>query len=201
MTLRVPDPPEASVAALHDSLGALAERGQFGARRLRKARPEVLSAALPHQVFILGLADAAEGALDRAEPSGWRYLIEADQEVVASGETRLEGDNTHTFSHINEGPFVRGTVRALAAAETAANEHEHALEFAVLHIPALYLMSVWLQPDGTSELEKSLFIPIAPAPPGLDADEVYTSEAFSTRIAELARNVPSAATGDPTGGG
>ena len=102
MTLRVPDPPEASVAALHDSLGALAERGQFGARRLRKARPEAPSAALPHQVFILGLADAAEGALDRAEPSGWRYLIEADQEVVASGETRLEGDNTHTFSHINE---------------------------------------------------------------------------------------------------
>jgi hypothetical protein len=200
MTLRVPDPPEASVAALHDSLGALAERGQFGARRLRKPQQEQLSAALPHQVFILGLADAAEGALDRAEPSGWRYLIEADKEVVASGETRLDGDDKHTFSHINEGPFVRGTVRALAVAETAADEHERTLEFAVLHVPALYLMSVWLRPEGTSELEKSLFIPIAPAPSGFEANEVYTSEAFSTRIAELAKEVPRAATGDPTGG-
>jgi hypothetical protein len=200
MTLRVPDPPEASVAALHDSLAALAERGQFGVRRLRKARKEQLSAALPHQVFILGLADAAEGALARAAPSGWRYLLEADEEVVASGETRLEAGDRHTFSQINEGPFVRGTVRALAVAEKAANEQERDLEFAVLHVPALYLMSVWLRPDATGQSDQSLFIPIAPAPRGLEADAVYTSEAFSTRIAELAREVPRAAKDDPTGG-
>jgi hypothetical protein len=200
MTLRVPDPPEASVAALQDSLGALAERGQFGARRLRKARQEELSAALPHQVFNLGLADAAEGALVRAQPSGWRYLLEADQEVVASGETRLDGDDRHTFSHINEGPFVRGTVRALAVAEKAAHEHERDLEFAVLHVPALYLMSVWLRPDATAELAESLFIPIAPAPAGLEADQVYTSQEFSARVAELARDVPRTSRDEPTGG-
>jgi hypothetical protein len=200
MTLRVPDPPEASVTALHNSLGALVERGQFGARWLRKGRQEQLSAALPHQVFILGLADAAEGSLSRAEPSGWRYLLEADQVVVASGETRLDGDR-HTFSHVNEGPFVRGTVRALAVAERAANEHERTLDFAVLHVPALYLMSVWLRPEGAGELDAGLFIPIAPAPPGVEADQVYTSQAFSTRIAELAREVPRAARDDLTGGG
>jgi hypothetical protein len=199
MSLRVPDPPYASVAALHNSLKALAERGQFGARPQRKARGEQLSATLPHQVFVLGLADAADGAIDRAKPTGWRYLLEADEEVVASGETRLEADGGHTFAQINQGPFVRGTVRALAAAEEAANTHEHEVEFAVLHVPALYLMSVWLRPNG-GELAGSTFIPIAPAPAGFEPDQVYTAEAFSTRVTELARAVPPTGHEQVTGG-
>ena len=169
-------------------------------RRLRAARPEQLSATLPHQVYVLGLDDAANGDVARAQPSGWRYLLEADREVVASAETRLESDDQHTFSHINEGPFVRGTVRALAVADRAASEHEHALEFAVLHVPALYLMSVWLRPDGRAKSDDSLFIPIAPAPAGVEANEVYTSVAFAGLIADLARRVPRASAEDPTGG-
>ena len=200
MTLRVPEPPEASVAALHDSLGALAERGQFGVRRLRTARPEQLSATLPHQVYVLGLGDAANGDFARAQANGWRYLLEADREVVASAETRLEGDEGHTFSHVNEGPFVRGTVRALAVADRAAGEQERALEFAVLHVPALYLMCVWLRPDAAAKPDDSLFIPIAPAPAGVEANEVYTSDVFATMIADLARRVPHATADDPTAG-
>jgi hypothetical protein len=184
---------------LHESLGVLAARGQFGVPRLRAARPEQLSATLPHQVYVLGLDDAANGEFARAQPSGWRYLLEADREVVASAETRLEGDDQHTFSHINEGPFVRGTVRALAVADRAATEQEHALEFAVLHVPALYLMSVWLRPDAQAKSD-SLFIPIAPAPTGIEANEVYTSEVFASLVADLARGVPRASVDDPTGG-
>ena len=198
MSLRVLDPPYASVTALHHALGALSERGEFGARRLRQARQ--LSATVPHRVFILGLTDAAEGAIDKAEPSGWRYLLEADEEVVASGETRLEGEGRHAFSQINEGPFVRGTVRALAVAEEETSAHERELEFAVLHVPAVYLMSAWLRPDGNGDLDLSLFIPIAPAPPSFEANRVYTGEAFRTSLAELARQVPPSAAEDPTGG-
>ena len=48
MPLRAPEPPEESVAVLRDALGALAQRGQFSARGLRKARPEQLTATAPH---------------------------------------------------------------------------------------------------------------------------------------------------------
>jgi hypothetical protein len=101
---------------------------------------------------------------------------------------------------VNEGPFVRGTVRALAVADRAAGEQEQALEFAVLHVPALYLMSVWLRPDAAAKSDDSLFIPIAPAPAGVAANEVYSSDAFAAMIADLARAVPRATADDPTAG-
>ncbi|SRR5438445_656150 len=202
MPLHVPDPPQDSLAALRDALGALAERGQFSARGLRRARPEQLSATVPHQVFVLGLRDAADGAvLDRAQPVGWRYLLEVEQEVVASAETRSLEDGRHSFSLVNDGPFVRGTVEALALAESVADKEEGAVELRLLHVPALYLMSVWLRPSGAEEAEGGRFIPIAPAPSGIEAGRVYESAEFLARVRELAQAVPELTPDDTRGGG
>src|ERR1041385_498228 len=108
MPLRAPEPPEESVGALREALGALAQRGQFSARGLRKARPEQLPGTAPRPVFVLGLDDGARGGrLDAARAGGWRYLLEDDEAVVASAETGLR-DDRHSFSPLNDGPFVQG---------------------------------------------------------------------------------------------
>ena len=191
MSLRVPDPPYASVAALHNSLKALAERGQFGARPQRKSRGEQLSATLPHQVFVLGLADAADGAIERAKPTGWRYLLEADEEVVASGETRLEGDGGHAFVADQPGPLRarhgacpggRGGSRKRARARARARVRGPPCSRAVPHER---LAAAERRRAGGQHVH-----PDRAGAVGFEPDQVYTAEAFSTRVTELARAVP-----------
>jgi hypothetical protein len=196
---RVPEPPAASVAALRESLAALADRGQFSARSLRETPPADLSASVPHEVFNLGLDAAADGEVERAEPGGWRYLLEADKGVVATAETRAEGGE-HTFSNVNTGPFVKGTVDALAAAEQVEHGREGEVDLRLLHVPALYLMSLWLRPAGATD-DAGVFIPIAPAPPGLEPNRPYEVDEFRKRVRELAQQVPATSHEEPSGGG
>ena len=84
MPLRAPEPPEESVAVLREALGALAQRGQFSARGLRKARPEQLTATASHPVFVLGLDDGArEGRLDAARAGGCGGVVCSVRELPA----------------------------------------------------------------------------------------------------------------------
>ena len=199
--LRAPDPPEASLNVLRESLSALAQRGQFSARGLRRARAGQLSATAPHEVLTLSLADAARGALDGARPTGWRYLLEVESEVVAAAETHSDEGGRHAFAQVNDGPFVLGTVDALAAAEKAADEEEERpVTFCLLEVPALYLMALWLQPEGGEGVADSRFIPVAPSPSGLEAGRVYGSDEFVSRLSELAKGVPEVSAEDETGG-
>src|SRR5438067_527201 len=118
MGLVVPEPPKSSLASLRESLGALAERGSFSAGGLREARVEQISATTPHQVFNLTLADARGGKVaEDARSSGWRYLLAVDDRVVASAETESREGARQSFSQVNSGPFVAGTVEALSVAE------------------------------------------------------------------------------------
>jgi len=201
MPLLVPDPPKESISALRQALGALAERGQFSTKGLRTARPEQVTATVPHQVFVLGLEDAAwaGNSLERAQLAGWRYLLEADKGIVASAETRVQDGERHLFSHVNEGPFVRGTVNALAVADSIREEDLGRSELRLLHIPALYFMSLWLHPPGSAEGGGDLFIPIAPTPAGFEAGRVYRGDEFLARVRELAKTVPLLEPGDTRG--
>jgi hypothetical protein len=200
MGLLVPDPPKSSLSALRESLGALAERGSFSAGGLREARVEQISATTPHQVFNLTLEDARGGKpAEQARSSGWRYLLAVDDRVVASAETETREGAREAFSHVNSGPFVAGTVEALTVAERVANEQEGVLELRLLHVPALYLMSVWLEPEDDGS-DDSIFVPIAPAPSGFEPNRVYTSEEFAVRLAELAQAPPELEPDDTRGG-
>jgi hypothetical protein len=199
MALRFSDPPKESLTALRDSLNALAARGSFSDRGLREARPEQISATVPHAVFNLTLDTAKEGKIDAARHTGWRYLLALDEQVLASAETRFES-GSQVFSHVNAGPFVAGTVDALAAAEKAADDDERQLELRLLSVPALYLMSVWLQPsdDGGGD---AVFVPIAPAPAGFEANRVYAAGDFLDALRSLAEQVPDVGRDDTEGGG
>jgi hypothetical protein len=200
MGLLISDPPKESLAALRDSLNTLAARGSFSDRGLREARPEQISATVPHAVFNLTLAAAREGKADAARLTGWRFLLAVDEHVLASAETRSEG-GLQTFSHVNAGPFVGGTVEALAVAEKVAEADERQLELRLLNVPAVYLMSVWLQPSGGGQEGDAVFVPIAPAPTGLEANRVYEQSDFLDALRSIAQQVPDVGRDDTQGGG
>jgi hypothetical protein len=199
MGLLISDPPRGSLAALRDSLSVLAGRGSFSAEGLREARPDQISATIPHQVFNLPLAEARSGeVLKGARPVGWRYLLAVGDRVVASAETQSR-DGEQVFSHVNAGPFVGGTVEALAVAERVADADKPSMELRLLNVPAVYLMSLWLHPQERSDAE-SLFIPLAPAPSGFQANEVYQGQQFAALLGELARAIPELDSDDARGG-
>ena len=199
MALHISDPPKESLTALRDSLNTLAERGSFSDRGLREARPEQISATVPHAVFNLTLDDAKEGRVEAARQTGWRFLLAVDDTVLASAETRSQGGR-QVFSHVNAGPFVAGTADALAAAEKIAEGDERQLELRLLNVPALYLMSVWLNPadDGGGD---PVFVPIAPAPAGFEANRAYEQKELLDVLRAAAGQVSDVGRDDTQGGG
>jgi hypothetical protein len=199
MGLIISDAPPESLAALRDSLNELAARGSFGDRGLREARPEQISATVPHRVFNLTLDGALQGNIEDARATGWRYLLALDERVLASAETRFEGGR-EVFSHVNVGPFVSGTVDALAVAERIADADERQLELRLLNVPALYLMSVWLQPSE-EDTDDGVFVPIEPAPPGFEANRAYDRDEFAEALRVAAASVPEVGRDDTQGGG
>jgi hypothetical protein len=199
MGLIISDAPHESLAALRDSLNALATRGSFSERGLREARPEQISATVPHPVFNLTLDGARQGNIEAARSTGWRFLLAVDERVLASAETRSEAGR-QVFSHVNVGPFVSGTVDAVTVAERIADADERQLELRLLTVPALYLMSVWLQPSE-QDAEDGVFVPIEPAPPGFEPNRAYDRGEFTKALRSAAASVPEVGRDDTQGGG
>ena len=200
MGLIISDAPQDSLAALRDSLNTLATRGSFSDRGLREARPDQISATIPQPVFNLTLDGARQGNVEAARPTGWRFLLAVDEQVLASAETRSEAGR-QVFSHVNVGPFVSGTVDALAAAERIADADERQLDLRLLNVPALYLMSVWLQPSSAEGADDAVFVPIAPAPTGFEANRAYDRGEFTKALGSAAASVPDVGRDDTQGGG
>jgi hypothetical protein len=118
--------------------------------------PPILSQPMP--VYHLGLKDLAEGRdLDAAVQTGWRYMLNHENEVVASADTVLDADEKPVFAQVTEGPLVNGTATAIQMADTLEGEYEVRL----LMVPALYTAALWLV-DTTEGHD--LAIPISPAP-------------------------------------
>jgi hypothetical protein len=194
--LQLPEPPAASVEVLREAVGALAARGELSAA-LRRAAPGQVAITAPHQVFTLSLRDVAgEASLQRAVPTGWRYLLEVGDDVVAAVETS-ETDGKHALAHVNHGPFVRGTVEALGVAETVAGDRP-GMELSLLHVPALYLVALWVR--DTSGAGDATIIPVAPAPGDFEANRAYSSEEFLRTAQEQARSIPPLEPDDARGG-
>lgn len=174
MPLRAAEAPAASLEALRATLRTFAKEGAFSTQALRNARPERLTASAPHQVFVLGLDQLTRGdtALESARPTGWRYFIEDGGRAIAVAEVAIRG-RRHSFSHFNEGPFVAGTVSAIAAAEKLRAVRSKPHELRLLSVPALHLMALWLR---SASGDADLLVPAAPAPEGIEADRAYPAQ-------------------------
>ena len=170
--------PSAAVDAVQR---ALAATGRFP-RRARGA----LSLTAPHPVYSATLRRLAAGdrIADSAELVGWRALLEEDQHVVAAVELPERGGAV-----VNRGSFVESTVNALRRAENHERADAERLELRLFDASALYLRALWLHSlDGGNDL----FVPLAPAPSPLRAEDVYESEPFEAEVSELARSTASA---------
>jgi hypothetical protein len=194
VTLRHEEPPEESRRAAEQGVRDLIERGAASSPALRRAAPDRLDLASPHRTYVLALDDLrGGGGLDAAQPLAWRYLAEQGGEVLAAVETLEEQDGRHVLSQVSYGPFVAGTVEALRAAARFSADADANVR--LLHIPALYVMAVWLlRADGSSAL-----IPIAPTPTGIEANRVYPADDLLRILAERAAASPAIGPADGLG--
>jgi hypothetical protein len=181
MPLHLPEPP-----GVHDDVRSMlhkfAEEGKFTSKALHSARKEQLDLSTPHQVFTMGLDDVlAGGGVDRAQPGGWRYLIEQGGQPIASAETSPTPEGTQEVSSFTEGPFVAATDKAVKIVRKLPKLEAAGFELRLLRIPAVYQMALWLHSP-----EEDLLVPLEPSSIGKEGKAMPADEFFDD-LAELAR--------------
>jgi hypothetical protein len=185
MPLHLPDPPAGVPESVRSTLRTLAGQAKFSTEQLRNAQPEDLDVSTPHRIYSVGRDDIlADRGLDSARPVGWRYLVEAGGQVIASAETVELEDGSQEVSQFTEGPYVGSTETVVRAARALPQLEKAGFELRLLRIPALYLMALWLHAKATD-----LLIPLAPSPIGKEGQIVPVAQLFS----ELSRQARAAA--------
>jgi hypothetical protein len=185
MPVHLPDPPSALPDHVMAKLHTFADEGKFTTPELKGAHRDQLALSEPHQVFTMGMDDVTSGGgLDRARPVGWRFLVQSGGRTVASAETTRnpDGSGSDEVSHFNEGPFVAGTEKALAAVRSLTHVQAAAFDVRLLRIPSLYMMALWLHSAATD-----LLVPLAPSPIGKEGKPVAPAEFFA-ELVDVARH-------------
>jgi hypothetical protein len=149
---------------------------------------------LPHPVYNLSLTDLALGkGLAASKLVAWRYVLsDGDSAVLAEvSQPRHAGQTGEpnaaaapALSMINRGPFVSSLVQTVDAAGKNPALQSGSYEIAVLSIPALYVMALWLRSKvaGGGSL-----IPLAPTDPALVAGQTYTEAVFLQALTPVAQ--------------
>ena len=183
MTLHTPELSASALRAIQDGVDRLASRPEYRDRALGGADPASLEAAVPHDVYTLGLEAVAGGkGLDAAEPVGRRVLVMEGDRAVAAAEL-ADPDGGGGFS-ATEGPYTEATARAVAEVEAWPVVAGGEYELRVLRLPALYLMALWLKDrDGDGDL----VVPLDPAPTGIEAGHGYSAGELLGELRERAR--------------
>jgi hypothetical protein len=189
MPIEYPKPPaEADKAATDGVLDVhrAETHGRAPARSLREIGEGGRRLASPHAVYNLGLADLVKpGVLADAPMTAWRYLVEEAGAAVASAEVGVDAKGAvRGLDHVNEGPFVKATAAAQKAAAKLPQVRDGKVEARVIRVSALYVMALWLKDlDGDDDV----VIPMAPAPPFLEANRPYTEREFLKALAAPAK--------------
>jgi len=182
MPMHLPEPPHGVADEVRSKVHKFADEGKFTSKALHGAEKERLDVSTPHQVFTMGLDDVlAGGGVDRAEPAGWRYLIEEGGQPIASAETSAGPDGTQEVSRFVEGPFVAATDKALKIIRKLPKLEAAGFDLRLLRIPAVYQMALWLH-----SAEEDLLVPLEPSSIGKEGKAMPADEFFGD-LAELAR--------------
>jgi hypothetical protein len=180
MALYTTDPDPEVVEVVRAQLAQLVGRPEFRDRALARANPLGLALAAPHDVYVLGLDELAEGArLADARLVAHRFLVLDDSAPLASAEVATD---ERAGLMVTEGPYVDGTARAIENAEERDDVAD--AEVRMLRIPALYLMALWLhERDGGNDI----LVPVEPAPAPLEPGRYYPADEFLAELAAMAR--------------
>jgi hypothetical protein len=186
MPIRLAVPPRGALEQLQEMLVERAERFDFATSALRDAPVDELAVTAPHPVYALGL-DALVGGqgLAGAELTGWRYLLQRGDSVIASAEVHV-GESGAEVSRleVNEGPFVRATEAAVTQAEQLPELEGGTYELRLLRIPGAYVIAVWLAGEGGGE---DLLIPMGDTPSEVESGRPYKPDELFGALAEPAR--------------
>ncbi|SDA28294.1 hypothetical protein SAMN05216315_13730 [Nitrosospira sp. Nsp18] len=195
MAFIAPKPPQQALDAVHSIFLDLSRNRAFRTPALRNATGP-LQLTEPHQVFTLGLTDLAAGnGLDAAKPTGWRYLVQEGDNVLASAETVAGPREEQVFSAFNEGRFVDSSAKAMRAVREFPEVGQGGFELRLLSVPGLYVQALWLHdPQGKGDLLQ----PLAPSPVETPGDRPAPAAVLLKELAARAR-VPIEAP-DRTGG-
>jgi hypothetical protein len=196
MKMKYAKPPSMATEAISSKLASMGAEPHVRTHALRDVHPSELKADEPHQVYTMRLDQLVSGD-DRPSPSGWRFLLRQNDRAVAAAETITDDAGGSQFASLNRGPFVDGTVEALDFAGTLPDPAAGSYEPRLLDVPALHARALWLH--GGDDVE-DVAIPVAPTPPGIEAQRVYPLSEFLTKLRSQAEVVMNVGPDDLTGG-
>ncbi len=174
MPIRLPPTPPEAHEALHDPLSSLLGQPESGRhiRAMAEAAPVGVSGL--HPVYAGSAQDIVDGRLlASAQLAGWRAIVSKDGEPLAAAEVT----SAMQLAYVNEGPFVAGTAEAVMVAEARFAGDARDYEWGLLRVPAGYTIALWLHAEDTD-----VFIPVAPAPAPLRANEAMEEGAFADAL-------------------
>jgi hypothetical protein len=181
MSLFLPKRPAVTEKVVADALKRAHATGRFSFSGIPGAGATVIPTA-PHQVFALGLSSLAEhrGA-GAAGLVGWRVLVFLGKRPVAIVEFKGKTSEGTDLNAVHQGHSVQATATAILAAERLAQVQTADYEVRLIGVHALRLLALWLHGE-----KDELFVPLAPAPRGFKAYDLYTEERFLAEARALA---------------
>ena len=180
MPITLAEPPGAVAALTQSKLQEIAHGRGFRVPELAIVAPEQIRLASGHPVYNLGLSDIVAGrAPDQLKVSSWRFIVQSGGETTAAETLAGDAATGAQFASVNSGPFVAGTVGALAATLNDPEFVQGDWEMRLLRIPALSVLATWAhEKSGKGDQIR----PIAPAPPVLDATRTYNWADFMAAL-------------------
>lgn len=184
MALIAPKPPQQALDAVHSTFLDLSRNRAFRIPALRNAAGP-LQLAEPHQVFTLDLSDLVTGkGLDAARPTGWRYLVQEGDKVLASAETVAGPRGEQVFSAFNESRFVASSASAIRAVREIPEVEQDDFELWLLNVPGLYVLALWLH---GAQGKGDLLVPLAPSPVETPAGKPVAAAVLLKELADKAQ--------------
>ncbi|MDI2129725.1 hypothetical protein [Yinghuangia seranimata] len=145
------------------------------------------TAVCPHRMFEIDLADLARG-VDAARPVGWRWLVHDAGHTVGAVEVADVGTG-RPVARFTEGPFTTCTDAAVASIRGLPQIERGYYELRLLHIPGLYTVALWLADLAGLSGRQDLLVPLAPAPPGVQALRAYPAAELTQSLAARGRQL------------
>lgn len=173
MPIKKMSAPKESVVLSHEWAAKRAGRK----RAVRSRSEEDEDALLSHAVYHACAAELLDDkGLDKAQLVAWRHFHYHPGEGYVAHEIRIgEQPGEHFFNAAHTGATI-AEIRALALkAESLRELEKDNYELALLRLPALKIMAVWLR----ATLRKNdYFIPLSPCFHGLLAGKLYKAKDF-----------------------
>jgi len=106
-----------------------------------------LSLIVPHKIYQIGLEKVGEpNFLALGSLIGWRYLIQAGKEVIASAEwSDSKKDGIGSASGFAQSSFNASTKTAIEIAERSPKIRSEEYEIHLLRVIPMFVMALWLK--------------------------------------------------------